>query len=111
MTDILPDPNWCLSQRDVAMLFAGVGILFVFEGAEGGDDSRASVGGLNDRIDEAAFGGDEWIGKAVAELRAFLLPQFFALGALHFRQFALVDDIDRALRTHHGDFGSRPGKV
>ena len=60
------------------MLFAWVGVSLVFEGAEGGDDTRASFSGFDDRVNVAAFGSHEGIGEAVPELGDFFLAQFFA---------------------------------
>ena len=62
------------------MLLLGVGVALVFEGAEGGDDAGASVGGLDDGVDVAALGGDEGIGEALAEFGDFFLAELGALG-------------------------------
>jgi hypothetical protein len=60
-------------QRYVAVFLAGVGVALVFQGAEGGDDAGAGFGRLDDRVDIAAFGGDEGVGKAFAEFGNFFL--------------------------------------
>ncbi len=93
------------------MFLAGIGVFLVFEGAERGDDAGASFGGLDDRVDVAALGGNEGIGKAVAEFGDFFLAKLFALGFGNFVELALVDDIYGAFRTHDGDLRGGPGEI
>jgi hypothetical protein len=59
------------SQRYVAVFFLGVRVALVFEGVERGDDEAASVGGFDDAVEVATFGGDERVGEAVAEFGDF----------------------------------------
>src|SRR2546427_651957 len=98
-------------QRDVAVFFARVGVAFVFEGAQGGDDFRAGLRRGDDGVNVAALGGDVGIGEALAELGDFFLAEFFALAFGRLIEFALIDDVDGAFRTHDGDFRGGPGKV
>src|SRR5882762_802401 len=98
-------------QRDIAVFFARIGVFLVFKGAERGEDAGARVGGLDDGVDVAALGGNEWIGEAFAEFGNFFLAEFFALGFGSFVKLALVHDIDGALRAHDGDLGGGPGEV
>ena len=60
-------------QWDVAVLFAGIGVALVFQGAEGGDDAGASFGRFDHGVDVAAFGGNEGICEAFAEFGDFFL--------------------------------------
>src|SRR6266436_7195493 len=99
------------SQRDVSVLFFGVGVALGFQGAEGGDDSGAGGGGLDYGVDVAALGGDEGVGEAVAELVDFFAAQGFALGFRNFFQFTFVDDVDGAFGAHHSDFRGGPGEI
>ena len=93
------------------MFFAGVGVALVFEGAQGGDELGAGLRGLDDGVDVAALGGDVGIGEALAEIVDFFAAQLFAVGFGGAVDFALVDDIDRAFRAHHGDFRGGPGEI
>src|ERR1039458_6252223 len=91
------------------MFFTGHGVDLVFEHFESPDDAGAGFVGFDDVIDVAAFGGDEGVGEAVAEL-AGLLDAYRVLidgGG----EFAAVDDIDRAFGAHDGDLRGRPGEV
>ncbi len=45
------------------MLFRRVGVAFIFQQSERADEFEARVGGLDNFIYEAAFGGDIWVGK------------------------------------------------
>jgi hypothetical protein len=98
-------------QRDVAVLLAGIGVALIFEGAECNDDASAGLGRFDDGVYVAAFGGNEGIGEAFAEFGDFFLAQFFSISFRSFVQFAFVDDIYRAFRSHHRNFRHRPGKV
>src|ERR1700687_879889 len=99
------------SQRDVAVLFLGVGGALGFPGAEGADDAGAGSGGLDDRGDVAALGGYEGIGEAVAEFGDFFATQRFAFGFRDFLQFTFVNNVDGAFRAHDGDFRGGPGEI
>ena len=80
----------------------------------------AGVAGADDAVDIAAFGRNVGIGKAVAELLDFLGAHFgeacvagesvdaFLGGPV---ELAPIDDFDRALRSHDGNFGGWPGVV
>jgi len=67
-------------KRNVSVFLAWIRIAFVFEGAERSDDAGARVGGLDDRVDVAALGGNEGIGETVAKFSDFFLTELFALG-------------------------------
>ena len=73
------------------------------------DQLLAGLARLDDRIDESTIGGYVGVCQALAELFDLLLANRYAI----FRavQFALVDDIHRAFRPHHRNFGARPGIV
>src|SRR5205823_563527 len=73
--------------------------------------SGPGVGGLDDGVDVASFGGDEGIGKAVAEFGDFFLAELFALGFGSFVELALVDDIYGAFGAHDGDLRGGPGEI
>src|SRR2546430_10296126 len=70
----------CSLQRNIAMLLTGIRVALVFEGAERGDDAGARVGGVDDRVNVAALGGHERVGKAFAGFGDFFLAEFFAFG-------------------------------
>jgi hypothetical protein len=55
------------------VLFLGVGVALVFEGAEGGDDFGAGFGGFDDGVDVTTLGRDKRICEAVAEFGDFFL--------------------------------------
>src|SRR5262249_7167118 len=98
-----------LSQRDVSVFLLGIDVTLRFEGAQGGDDLRAGLGGLDDSVDIAAFGGDVGVRKALAELGNLCLAQELALRLRRALELAAVNNVDRAFRSHHRDFSSGPG--
>src|SRR5580692_1514139 len=91
------------SQWYVAVFFLGVGVALVFEDAERGDDEAASVGGLDDAVEVAAFGGDERVGETVAEFGDFFLAKFRAFARRGGVEFAFVDNVHGAFGAHDGD--------
>ena len=58
------------------MLFAGVGVALVFQGAEGADQFGAGLRGLDYGVDVAALGGYIGVGEAFAEVSDFFLRRF-----------------------------------
>ena len=60
------------------MFLFGVRVALGFEGAEGGDEFRAGLRGLDHGVDVTAFGGDVGIGEALAELGGFFAAQTLA---------------------------------
>src|SRR5260370_37680386 len=99
------------SQRDVAVFFLGVGVALGFQGAEGGDDSGAGGGGLDDGVDVAALGGYKGIGEAVAEFGDFFAAHGFAFRLRNFFEFTLVYDVDGAFGAHDGNFRGGPCEI
>src|ERR1700693_6610078 len=99
------------SQRDVAVLFLGVGVALGFQGAEGADDAGAGSGVLDYGVDVSALSGYEGIGEAVAEFGNFFAAQRFAFGFRGFLQFTFVNNVDGAFRAHDGDFRGGPGEI
>src|SRR5580700_3276039 len=59
-------------ERDVAMFFARRGVHLILQHAEGADDARPGFARLDDIVDEAAFGGGEGVGEALAKLFGLL---------------------------------------
>src|SRR5579859_1671570 len=113
-----PEDNWAKSagcrgplERNVAVLLAGIGVLLVFKGTQSRDDTRASFGGFDDRIDVTAFRGDERIGEALAEFLNLLLAKLFAFGFRGFVQVAFIDDVNGAFRAHDGNFRVGPCEI
>src|ERR1700730_14754658 len=98
-------------KRDIAVLFLRVGVAFVFERAQGGDQPRARLSRLDHGIDVTALRGDIRIGEARAKLRDLLLPQPFALRFRRVFDLSLVDDVYRSLWAHHRDFRGGAGKI
>src|SRR2546422_6058399 len=101
----------CRSQRDIAVLVFRVGVALGFQGAERGDELGAGLRGLDDGVNVAALGSNVGIGEAFPELSDFFLTQAFALSLGGAVELAFVNDIDRAFRPHHRDFGSGPGEI
>src|SRR5580704_10845177 len=99
------------SQRNVAMLFTWISVALVFQGAERGDNAETSFRRLDDGIDVALLGSDERVGEAVAKFGDFFLAKTIPIGLGDFVQFALVDDVHGALRTHYSNFGGGPCEV
>src|SRR5215813_180289 len=99
------------SQRDVAVLFPGVGIALGFKSTKSGDDAGAGLGRFDDRVNVTALGGHKGVGESVAEFGDFLLAKFFAFRFRRSIEFTLVDDIHRAFRTHDGNLRTGPGRV
>src|ERR1700687_5416618 len=99
------------SQRDVAVLFLGVGVALGFQGAEGADDAGAGGGGLDYRVDVAALGGYEGVGEAVAEFGDFFAAHGFTFGLRNLFQLTFIDDVDRAFGAHDRDFRCGPGEI
>ena len=87
------------------MLLPRVLELLVLQHGEGPADAKAGVVGHDDVVDETAMAGDEGIGEFFAVLLGAPLD---LLGVV---QIGAEDDFDRALGSHDGDFGSRPGVV
>src|ERR1700686_4968096 len=111
---------WCMAkqlERDVAVLLRRIFVAFAFEHFEGVDDFLASVARADHGVYIAAFGGDVGVGEAIAELLDFFGAHFVQggltgepVGALFEGpvEFAAVDDGDRALGAHDGDFRGGP---
>jgi hypothetical protein len=68
------------SERNVAVLFARVGVSLDFQRAESGDDAWARFGWLDDGVNVAFFCGDEGVSEAVAKFVYFFLAEPFAVG-------------------------------
>jgi hypothetical protein len=64
---------------------------------------------LNDSIHEPAIRRHVGIGKSFAEFLDFASPHLVAI--LRLLQLALLNNVHRALRAHHGDFRRRPGVI
>src|ERR1022692_4036439 len=96
-------------QRNVAMFLARRGVHLVLQHAKRADHARASFARLDHIVDEAALGGDERVGEALAKLFGLLRAHGFAVGGR--RELAAIDDVHRALRSHDGDFGAGPRQV
>src|SRR5213078_817065 len=63
----------------------------------------------DDRVDVAAFGGGVRVGQGVLVVGDEGGPGGVGVGGLG--QLAAVQDVDRALRSHHRDLGGGPGEV
>jgi len=93
------------------VFLAGIGVAFIFEAAEGGDDLGAGVGRLDDRVDVAAFRGDVGIGKGVAKFVDLVAAQGLAFRCGGAIDFAFVDDVDGAFGAHNRDFRGGPREI
>ena len=73
------------------------------------DQPRAGFVRLDDGIEEAACGRDVGIGELLAVLSHQAGAGFLGVGGLG--DLLAEDDVDRAVRPHHGDLGrsARPG--
>src|SRR6516162_5242584 len=99
----------CPSQRYVPVFLRRVFVALVFQHIQSLDQLAAGVAGADDGVEVSALGGDVGIGEAVAELLD--LGGALGLGVVGLLELAAVDDVDRAFRAHHGDFGGGPGIV
>src|SRR5437899_8366470 len=96
------------SQRDVAVLPRRVGVALGSENGQRGAQPRARVARLDDLVHVAALGGH----VRVAELLAILADPRLAEAGIGGRlQLTLVQDVDGALRPHHGDLGGGKREV
>src|ERR1700733_3935259 len=96
-------------QRYIAMLLGRVFVAFGLQHGQGLNQLLAGLARRDDGINEAAIGSDVGAGEAVAEFVDFRLAQLLPLlGIPSPIEFALEDDIDRALRAHDGDLRSGP---
>src|SRR5256712_5412157 len=88
-------------QREVAMLLGRVLVPLRLERRQRIDQTRASVARVNDVVEVAARRRQVGVRELLAVFGLALLG----------RLFSLVEDLDRALRSHHRDLRARPGDV
>ena len=78
------------------MLFARIGIPFVFKRAQGGDQFGSGLRGLYDGVDVASFGGHIRIRETLSEVVYFLAANFIAVRFGSTVDFAPVNNIHSA---------------
>src|SRR5215469_3814424 len=93
------------SQRDVIVLLPRVGELLVAQHVERAAEAAARRARLDHVVDKAAAGSN----KGISELLAVFLRAGIDLRGV--AEIGAEDDLDRALRPHHRDFGRGPGEV
>src|SRR3990170_3826556 len=95
-------------ERDVPVLLGRKRHSLGPQHVEGLDQALARLPRLDDLIDEPPFCRDIRIGERLL----VVVDQLGAsrLGIVGIGDLAAVDDVDRALGTHHRDLGGRPGE-
>src|SRR5438046_4985774 len=89
------------SKRDIAVLFGRVGVALGFEHAQGGDEVRAGIARLDDRVNVTALSGDARVGKFLAEFVHLFAPQRFRiLGLSELARLGDSHSLDRPLTAH-----------
>src|ERR1700757_2099836 len=100
-----------MSKWNVAVLFLRVRVALILERSQSSDELGPRLRRFDDGVDVASFRRHIRIGETLAEIVGFFAAQLFAFAFGGAVDFALVDDIDRAFRTHHGNFSSGPGEI
>src|SRR5271157_255186 len=91
------------------MLLGRVLVALVLQHIERLNQLAARVSGTNYRVEIAALGGNVRIGEAFAELLD--LGSAIGIRVWGLLDFVPIDDVYRAFRSHHRDFGRRPGVI
>src|SRR6516164_5260920 len=96
-------------ERNVSVLLGRVLVAFVLEVLQGSDQLAARLARANDLVHESPRGCRIRIREFFPELADFLRPHGGRVGCGI--ELTLVQDIDGALRAHHGNFRRRPRVV
>src|SRR5947209_1504748 len=101
--------HYCKLERDVSVLFRGVGVALVLEESEGADQFGPSLRRLDDLVYEAALGRDEGVGELLLELGDAGAARRLLVRGLC--DLAPVENAYGPFGAHHGDLRGRPGEV
>ena len=91
------------------MLLARHRIDLVFQHTKRRNHARARFVRFDHIVHVATLGSDERVGEAFAELVHLLLPHRSLIGGCD--QLPAIDNVDRTLRPHDGDFSGGPRQI